>query len=124
MSEDVPDLKLYADAECTQPILTIEWNNKVIMKLVDGTEKILPNCARGGDKAIAAVWVKNETPYDFGITSVSFPDNRVRIVFSSPWVYPNQPVMLTLVFDVPEKATAKDIIRANKLQIGGYYIYK
>jgi hypothetical protein len=124
MSENIDNLKLYADAECTQPISTIEWNNSVKIKLVDGTEKTIPNCARGGEKATATIWVRNEGPYDYGIIRISFPDDRVKIALSSAWIYPQRPIQMTLTFIVPKNPTKNDIIKAGTINIEGYYIYK
>jgi hypothetical protein len=124
MSDQIEKLEIYADPECTQKISTISWNNSIKIKLVDGTEKILSNTANGGDTATATVWIKNESPYDYGITRVSFDDNRVQAFLSSSWVYPNRPTQLRIVFSVPQVPTRADIIKAGKINIEGYYIYK
>lgn len=124
MSEKIEGLKIYADPECTQEISTIAWNNSVKIVLADGTEKIIPNCARAGESATATVWVKNESPYDYGITRISFSDERVLLSLSSSWVYPSRPVNLTLTFPIPKNPAKTDIIKASKVNIEGYYIYK
>jgi hypothetical protein len=124
MSEQIDNLQIYADEQCTQPISTIGWNNSIKIKLADGTEKILPNTARGGDSATTTVWIKNESPYDYGITGISFDDNRVQVILSSSWVYPNRPTQMTIIFPVPANPTKDDIVKAGKINITGYYIYK
>jgi hypothetical protein len=124
MSEEIETLKIYADPECTMPISTIEWNNSVKITLVDGTEKVIPNCARAGESATATVWIKNESPFDYGITRISFSDPRVQVALSSSWIYPSRPTSLTLSFPVPNNPTKADIIPAGKVIIEGYYIYK
>jgi len=122
--EELGDLKIYADGECTQRISTIVWDNFVKMMLADGTEKIILNCARGGEKATATVWIRNEGQYDYGITRISFSDSRVRVVLSSAWIYPQRPIKITLVFSVPQKPTKNDTIKDGKINMEGYYIYK
>jgi hypothetical protein len=124
MSENISKLKIYADAECTQLISTIGWSNFIKIKLVNGTEKMLLNSARGGENATATVWIKNESTMDFGITEISFSDSRVQVILSEAWVYPQRPVQMTLVFSVPDKPTEKDIIEAGKINIQGYFISK
>lgn len=124
MSEQIDNLKIYADEQCTQPISTIGWSNSIKIKLADGTEKLLPNTARGGDKATITVWIKNESQYDYGITGISFDDSRVQIILSLSWVYPNRPTQMTIIFPVPVNPTKDDIIKAGKISIIGYYIYK
>lgn len=124
MVENINDLKIYADAECTQVVSTIVWNNFIKIKLADGTEKTIPNCARGGDKATATVWIKNDSPYDYGITEISFSDDRVQVLLSESWVYPQRPTRITLTFSVPRNPTKADIIKAGTIKVQGYYIYK
>lgn len=124
MSEDIDNLRMYADEECTQPISTIEWNNSVKIILVDGTEKILSHTAHGGEKANAIIWIRNEGPHDYGITRISFSDPRIQVVLSSAWVYPQRPIMVTLIFNVPVHPTDADRIVAGKINIEGYYIVK
>jgi hypothetical protein len=102
----------------------MEWTNAIKIRLVDGTEKVYPNTANAGSKATAEVWVKNETPYDFGITEVSFSDPRVQVSFSSSWIYPQRPVSMKVEFPVPDNPTEADIIKSGKIDIKGYYIFK
>lgn len=122
MSEEIDSIRIYADAECTQPISTVSWSNFFVIKLVDGTEKILPNSARGGENATATFWIKNDGPLDFGITSISFSDNRVEVKLSEAWVYPERPVQMSLVFHVPDIPKKSDTVEAGKINIQGYYI--
>lgn len=124
MSEQIDSLKVYADPECTQLISTIGWSNSIKIKLADGTEKILSNTAQGGDTATATVWIKNESPYDYGITGITFDDSRVQVMLSSSWIFPNRPTQMTIIFPVPQNPTKADIIKAGKINIAGYYIYK
>jgi len=124
MSEQIDGLKIYADPECTQLVSTIEWNNSIKIKLADGTEKVLPNTVRGGESATATVWIRNESQYDYGITGISFDDSRVQVILSSAWVYPSRPTQMTIVFPVPQNPTKDDVIKAGKINITGYYIYK
>jgi len=124
MSTPISPLKIYADPACTQQISTIGWNNSVKMTLVDGTIKVIPNCAKAGESATAEVWIKNPSPYDYGITSMSFSDPRVQILLSSAWIYPQRPINIKLVFPVPSKPAETDVIPAGKINIEGYYIYK
>lgn len=123
MSEE-GNLKIYADAKCTQPISNIVWSNFVTIHLVDGTEKILSNSARGGESATATVWIKNESTMDFGITEISFSDSRVQVILSEAWIYPQRPVQITLIFSVPANPRKNDIIEAGRINIQGYYISK
>jgi hypothetical protein len=123
MSE-INKLKFYADAECTQEIKTISWSNSTKIKLIDGTEKIVSNSVLGGREAIATVWLRNESQSDFGITGVFFPDNRVKINFSSAWVYPQRPIQMTLIFSVPQNPTKDDMIKDGQINIQGYFIVK
>lgn len=124
MSEDIEGLKIYADPECTQEISSIEWINSVKIHLVDGTDKIIPNCARAGENAVATVWVKNSSQFDYGITGISFSDSRVQVTLSSSWIYPNQSINMTLIFPVPTNPKKDDTIKVGKILIEGYYIYK
>lgn len=124
MSERIENLRIFADAECTQEISTIGWSNSIKIKLADGTEKILPNTARGGDTATTIVWIRNDSPFDYGITEISFDDPRIQLLLSSPWVYPSRPTQLSIIFPVPAVPTKDDIIKAGKINIIGYYIYK
>ena len=124
MGENISPLKIYADSECTQEVKTIEWSNSVKITLSDGSERIIPNCARAGDSAVATVWIKNSSDFDYGITRISFSDPRVLVTLSSSWVYPNRPTALTLSFPVPNNPTKSDIIPAGRIIIEGYYIYK
>jgi len=124
MSEQTDNLKIYADEQCTQLVSTIEWSNSIKIKLSDGSEKILSNTARGGDTATATVWIKNDSQFDYGITGISFDDPRVQVILSSSWVYPTRPTQLSIVFPVPANPTKADIIKAGKINISGYYIYK
>lgn len=124
MSQQVEGINFYADQECTKPISNISWNSSIKIKLADGTEQILPNTARGGDSAIAVIWVKNETEFDYGITEISFSDSRVQVLFSSSWVYPNRPTQISIVFHVPAVPTKSDIVEAGTVIVHGYFIYK
>jgi hypothetical protein len=123
-NEEIDNIKIYADAECTQPISTIEWHNSVKITLADKTIKIIPNTAIGGESASAIVWAKNEGPFDYGITGISFFDTRVQVILSASWLYPKVPVQITLVFMVPQNPTKNDIIKAGKINIEGFYIYR
>jgi hypothetical protein len=123
-TEEIDHIRIYADAECIQPISTIEWHNSVKITLADKTIKIIPNTALGGESATAIVWVRNEGPFDYGITGMSFSDSRVQVILSSAWLYPKVPVKITLVFSVPQNPTKNDIIKASKINIEGFYIYK
>lgn len=123
-NEEIDQIKIYADAECTQPISIIEWYNSVKITLADKTTKVIPNTALGGENATAIVWARNEGPFDYGITGISFSDNRVQVILSSAWLYPKVPVQITLIFIVPSKPTKDDIIKSGKINIEGFYIYK
>jgi hypothetical protein len=124
VSEDINHLKIYADAECTQPISTISWTNFIKIRLVDGSEKILNNSARGGENGTATVWIKNDGEFEFGITEISFSDPRVQAIISEAWIYPERPVQLTLIFPVPSNPTQADTIEAGKIKIQGYFVSK
>jgi hypothetical protein len=123
-NEEIDQIRFYADAECTQQISTIEWNNSVKITLADKTTKVIPNTALGGENAVAIVWVRNEGQFDYGITRISFSDNRVQVILSSAWLYPKVPVQVTLIFIVPPNPTKNDIMKAGKINIEGFYIYK
>lgn len=123
MSE-IDALKFYADSECTQPISTIAWSNFVTIKLIDGTQKIIPNSARGGETAHAAVWIKNHGQSDFGITDISFSDSRVQVKLSEAWIYPTRPVQMILIFPMPPNPTKADSIGEGKIIVKGYFISK
>lgn len=118
MSENIADLKVYSDPECTKQILTtIEWNNSIKMVLSDGSERIIPNYLEDGETGLAEVWIKNDSPYDYGITKISFDDPRVQVFLSESWIYPSRPVKLTLQF-IPDGKP----LQLGKLRINGYYI--
>lgn len=123
MSEENSPLKIYADKECTQPISAIEWNNQTIITLVSGEKVVLPNTSKGGENATATFYIKNEKDYDYGITGISFTDNRVKVNVSSAWIRAKQVVQMTLIFYVPPNPTEEDIIDAGNIKITGYFIY-
>ena len=123
-NEEIDQIKIYADAKCTQPISAIEWHNSVKITLADKTVKVIPNTALGGESASAIVWAINEGQFDYGITGISFSDSRVQVILSSSWLYPKVPVQITLIFLVPQNPTKNDIIKAGKINIEGFYIYK
>jgi hypothetical protein len=124
MSSDLNNLKIYANQECTQPISVIEWGNFVKVKLADGTEKIIPNTATGGETATATFWIRNEGEYDYGITHISFSDERVQVFLSESWIYPNKLIKITLTFPIPMRPTKKDVIQAGMIIIEGFYVFK
>jgi hypothetical protein len=105
-------------------VSVVEWGNFVKAKLVDGTEKIIPNTASGGETATATFWIKNEGENDYGITHISFSDKRVQISLSESWIYPNRPIKVTLTFPVPAHPTKDDTIQAGRIIIEGFYVFK
>jgi len=120
----MPELKFYADETCKTPIInTIEWDSEAIITLFSGEKIKLPNSAEAGAKATTKIWVRNEIPYNFYLTSISFPDKRVKILISSSQLFPNRAVELTLSFEVPKNPTPEDIIKAGKIDVKGYYAY-
>ena len=58
-NEEIDQIKIYADAECTQPISTIGWHNSVKITLADKTTKNIPNTDLGGESESAIVWARN-----------------------------------------------------------------
>lgn len=120
----MPELKFYADEACKTPIInTIEWDSEAIITLFSGEKVTLPNSAEAGAKATTKIWVRNEMPYNFYMTSISFPDKRVKILIGSSQLFPNRAVELTFSFDVPKNPTPEDIIKAGPIDIKGYYAY-
>jgi len=97
----------FQDQECTKAIKEIQWS-EVSSQL-----------------AIARVWVKNLTEDDYAITGFSVSDPRIKVSFSSYWIYPTVPILLTLVFDVPKSETwvdlVKNVLASGDLVIHGYF---
>ena|SRR3972149_5202806 len=123
MAFEIGNLKMYANEQCTKPVLTIGWNIEAIIILVTGETIKLTETAKAGDEAIAKVWVRNESHFDYGITGLSFPDKRVKVSVKKAWLKSNEVTELTIIFVVPKNPTEKDIIQSNKLKIEGYYVY-
>jgi len=119
----MPELKFYADEACKTPINnTIEWDSEAIITLFSGEKVKFPNTAEVGAKATTKIWVRNESDYIFYVTSISFPDKRVKITIMTSQLYPNRPVELTISFDVPKNPTPEDIIKSGKFLIEGKYV--
>ena len=116
-------IKFYADEACKTPINTIEWDSEAIITLFSGEKVTLPNTARAGETASTKIWVKNEDDYTLYITSIFFPDKRVKILLMSSQLFPNRPVELTLSFEVPKNPTPESIIKAGQIKIEGSYVY-
>lgn len=116
-------IKLYADFQCKQPINTIEWDNRIIITLVDGSEEMLPNTAEAGGTATAIAYLRNETRFRFGITNISFPDKRLKIEIGNKWLMPGLSTKIVVSFKVPKEITPDDVIKPNNIIIDGYYIY-
>lgn len=116
-------LKIYADTKCTMQVKTIEWDSTIIIELFNGEKKQLPNTAQAGQEVKAFVFIRNEGKYPYGITKVTFPDTRMTISIEKDWLEPNTITRLTVAFTVPEKITEKDVVKAGKIEIEGYYIY-
>ena len=117
-------LKIYADKACTKPINEIAWKNEVELTSVTGEKIKLPQTAKGGEKAEAEIWIRNESHYDYIITDIEFPDLRVKTSIDTGWLLPNSPVKIQLSFLVPKNPTPEDRIKSGKLIVAGYYVYK
>lgn len=117
-------LKIYADKACTKPITTISWKNTVEFTDATGKPVKLEQTAKGGERAEAEVWIRNETHYDFVVQEISFPDPRVNAVIGDGWLTSMRAVSIMLTFIVPKVPTPSDIIKEGKLLIQGYYIFK
>lgn len=126
MSEtSVPELKevqIYADKACQKPIDTIEWDNGYVLTLINGEKEELRNTAKADDVATAVVYLKNKNKWRFGITKISFPDERVKFKIANSWLSLG-PVELTISFKVPKNPTLEDVIEKGKITIEGYYVY-
>lgn len=116
-------IKLYSDVRCEHPINTIEWDNSMIIKLMDGSEEILPNTVGSGEVAVATAYLRNETKFRFGITAISFPDKRLKIDIGNKWLLPGLPTKIIISFKVPNEVTPEDVIKPSNITIEGYYIY-
>ena len=117
-------LKLYADRLCKNPISSIAWKNQVLIKSITGETLTLQNTGKGGEKAEAQVFIRNESHYDFIITEISFPDQRVHVSISTGWLVPQEPIAINIFFIIPKNPTEKDVIKSGQIRIQGYYIYK
>jgi hypothetical protein len=110
MSEDnLPSLEFYKDQECKEQLKEIPWTE------------------RSAQLAIGRVWLKNPSRYDYAITGVELSDPRIKVSFSSYWIYPNSaPVLLTLLFNIPKSENwveqVRSVFLAGDLVVHGYYV--
>lgn len=116
-------LQLYANEKCSVQIKTIEWDNDLIIKLLNGGKKRLSNTAEAGQVATAIVYLKNEGKNNYAITDVSFHDKRLSISIKKDWLEPNEVTSMIVKFTVPKKVTPQTIVKAGKIEIEGYYVY-
>lgn len=116
-------LKAYVDRECTKEIYTIEWDNEVILKLVNGREVRLQNTAKPNEVATAVVYLRNVSGYPYMIKAVYFSDKRLSLRLDKDWLEPSAITKLMVEFVVPEKPTPKDVIKAGRIEFDGYHIY-
>ena len=117
-------IKVYSDEEFKDEIESLQWENKIVLDLVDGTREILDNTAMGGEKVQAKAYLRNETDYKYMITKTSYPDPKVKISVSRAVIEPKSFVILTVSYDVPEEVDPEDTIAENKIDIEGYFLYE
>lgn len=117
-------IKIYANKKCSVLVETIEWDSTVIIKLLNGGKKKLPNTTQAGEEVKAIVYIKNESKYPYGITGISFPDKRLSISIEKEWLESNEVTSLTVKFVVPKKITPQTVVKAGKIEIEGYHVYK
>lgn len=117
-------LVIYADRDCKKRVEWIEWDSGLILTLINKKKITLENTSQGGETATATVYIRNEEEHRFGVTEITFPDERVKLKLEQPWLPYWVAVKLSISFDVPENPTPKDIIKAGKVKIVGYYIYE
>ena len=118
-------IKFYFDAECTQPIQKVQWNEGFRATMISGEEKILPNTIESGGVATATFYVKNETKYKFGVRELKFPDKRVIISITNDWLMPMVPVKVGLVISTAEsaaKGVTEAAVESAQLTINGFFV--
>lgn len=116
-------MKIYVDRLCKNPVDTIEWDNDLIINLVNGSQKRLPNTSKAGQTATSTVYVRNESKYAYAITSIKLPDKRLSISVEQDFLEPDAITKLTIVFVVPDKVTPDDVIKTGKFKIKGFHVY-
>jgi len=116
-------IKIYADKECKKPIETVEWNKEVTLTLVDNTKTTIQNAIMAGEMASTVIYLRNESPYKFAVTKVSFSDPRVKCKIAAPWLNYNIPVEMEISFEVPDNPKPEDVIKAGQVKVDGIYIY-
>jgi len=115
-------IAIYSDARCTKEVDTIGWSNKYILNLINGEKEEISNAVKAGDIATATVWLKNLTAWRFGINEITHPDKRIKFQVESSWLGVS-PVKLTVSFKVPTFPTPNDVIKPDKIEITGEFIY-
>jgi hypothetical protein len=118
----VNELRISLDKDGNQIIDTIQWNEEFIATMVDGSKFSMINIAKSDSNVETSFYLLNTTPNRFGIKELKFPDDRVKIGFSSVWVLPFSSVKITMRFKVPSYPTKIDIIKSSELIINGFFI--
>jgi len=116
------ELYISLDKEGTKLIDSIQWNEGLIIELADGSKYYKPNLAKSNSTISTSFYLVNITGNRFGIKELKFPDERVKVQISSPWIVPYESVMITLTFDVPSNPTRNDVIKSSELIINGFFI--
>ena len=120
-TEKIEQLKIYADPACTKPIDSIAWLNAEKINVVkkDGSVEI-HDSIREGESATAECWIKNHSPYDFGVTKILSSNPNIQVFLTESTIYPQRPVKLTLLAMAKEGAYIGEPL----IGIKGYYIKK
>ncbi len=114
------NIRVCADAECTREIDKIGWDSKVIVTLFSGEKITLENTALSGRVATATAYIKNTYHVKFYVKAVSCLDERLKLITKSV-LHPNETARLTIMYEVPDKPTSKDVIEPTEIKIFGYY---
>lgn len=126
IAENLDDgLKFYLDAECTRPIEKVQWDKGFHVTMIGGKEEILPNTVETGGIATATFYVRNETPYKFGIKDFDFPDRRVKILITDSWLLPMIPTKIVLTVSTIESAAqgiTESAVESAQLMIKGFFV--
>jgi hypothetical protein len=116
------EIQISLNEQGTKPINIIQWNEGLIMELIGGTKIPMPNVATPNQNVEASFFLINNTPNRFGIKSITFPDPRIQISFSSSWIIKDIPVKVTLKYKIPINPTKNDVIKPANLEITGFFV--
>ena len=83
----------YKDAECTKPFpVDAEGKQKVVS----------PDAIRQGESGKMAVFLRNESAYDYQITNVIFKDEHITLQIEKPYLKSGEVTKIDVVWKIPE----------------------